>query len=142
MPTGRTTTWQRIRSLLGAHSAHSSSDAQLLARYIQERDDAAFAELTRRHGPLVYGVCRRILGNPHDADDAYQATFLIFAHRAAALRKADSLSCWLHGVALRVALGLKRNLRRRKDQTPLPADVAQAEHDDVSWREVRRLLDE
>ena len=142
MANGPTTTWQRIRSLLSARSASAASNAQLLARYAAERDEDAFTELVRRHGPMVYGVCRRVLVHAHDAEDAYQATFVILSHKADSLRKADSLSCWLHGVALRVSLGLKRNLRRRKDQSPLPADVPREESDDVSWREVRCLLDE
>src|ERR1700722_18062999 len=119
MRNGLTDTWRRLRSLLGAQTG-ASTDAQLLARFAADRDDAAFAELVRRHGPLVYGVCRRILGNPHDADDAYQATFLILSHKPTALRKVESLSCWLHGVALRVAVRLKRNILRRKDRAPLP----------------------
>jgi RNA polymerase sigma factor (sigma-70 family) len=135
------TTWRRIRSLIGA-SAADTADAALLARFVAERDEGAFAALVRRHGPMVYGVCRRVLSNPHDAEDAYQATFLILTDRAGSVRRGEALSCWLHGVALRVAGRLRDNLRRRKDRAPLPADVPQPERDDVSWREVRRLVDE
>jgi RNA polymerase sigma factor (sigma-70 family) len=141
MANGLTTTWRRIRSILGAASARDA-DAVLLARFVAGRDEAAFAELARRHGPLVYGVCRRVLADPHDAEDAFQATFLILSSRASAIRNGDSLSCWLHGVALRVAVRLRHKQRRRIDRAPLPEDVPQPETDDVTWREVRRLLDE
>jgi RNA polymerase sigma factor (sigma-70 family) len=136
------TTWRRIRSLLGAASVAETTDAQLLARFVAERDEAAFAEIVRRHGPMVHGVCRRMLGNAHDAEDAYQATFLVLSKRAGFVRKGGALSSWLHGVALRVAARLRQQVRKRTDQSPLPADVPQAERDDVSWREVRLLLDE
>ena len=141
MRNGLSDSWRRLRSLFDAQ-AGAGTDAQLLARFIADRDEAAFAELVRRHGPLVYGVCRRILGNPHDADDAYQATFLILSRKPSSVRKVESLSCWLHGVALRVAVRLKRNISRRKDRAPLAGDVPESEHDDVTWREVQRLLDE
>jgi RNA polymerase sigma factor (sigma-70 family) len=141
MRNGLGNTWRRVRSLLGAR-AGAATDAQLLACFATNRDEAAFAEIVRRYGSLVHGVCRRILGNPHDADDAYQATFLILSRKPTGLRKVESLSSWLHGVALRVAIRLKRNLLRRKDRAPLAVDVPQTETDDVSWGEVQRLLDE
>jgi RNA polymerase sigma factor (sigma-70 family) len=134
-------TSRHLRSLLGALRA-AAGDAHLLARYVGARDDGAFAELVRRHGPMVRGVCRRVLSNPHDAEDAFQATFLILARKAASIRGGDSLAGWLHRVALHAAVQLKRNISRRKDWSALPADVAQAERDDVSWREVRGLVDE
>ena len=135
-------TWRHLRSLLGAPRAAAAGDAHLVARYVGARDDDAFAELVRRHGPMVRGVCRRVLGNPHDAEDAFQATFLILSRKAASIRGGDSLAGWLHRVALHAAIQLKRTISRRKDQSALPADVAQAERDEVSWREVRALVDE
>jgi RNA polymerase sigma factor (sigma-70 family) len=142
MASGRLeSTWRHVCSLLGAASAVDTPDSHLLARYVAQRDDAAFAELVRRYSPLVHGVCRRVLTNPHDAEDAFQATFLILSHKAASIHKGDSLASWLHNVALRAAFRLRRNVVRRKEQT-LPADTPQAERDDVSWREVQQLLDE
>src|SRR5262245_22611424 len=82
-------------------------DAQLLQRYAAGGAADAFAVLVHRHGRVVYHVCRMILGNPADADDAFQATFLVLVRRAGSVRKADALSSWLCRVATRVALRAK-----------------------------------
>jgi hypothetical protein len=96
---------RRIRSL--AEPPDAPTDAVLLARFRATRDDKAFTALVARHGPAVLGVCRRVLADPHAAEDAFQATFLVLARRAKSVRKAASLGCWLHGVAFRVATKLK-----------------------------------
>ncbi len=80
------------------------ADGDLLARFHRDRDEAAFGVLVHRHGPTVYGVCRRILGNAADADDAFQAVFLVLVNRAESLAHRPTLGDWLHGVAVRVAL--------------------------------------
>jgi RNA polymerase sigma factor (sigma-70 family) len=92
----------------------SLSDGQLLERFIRQRDEAAFATLLQRHGPLVLGVCRRLLGDVHDADDAFQATFLVLACRAAAIRRGESLASFLYGTAFRVARRLRGQKVRRQ----------------------------
>jgi RNA polymerase sigma factor (sigma-70 family) len=89
-------------------------DAELLARFATTKDAGAFAELVRRHGPLVLGVCRRVTGHPQDAEDAFQATFLVLAKKAGTLRNAALLGNWLYGVAYRVAWRAKRSALRRK----------------------------
>jgi len=111
-----------VRDLLrGAGTA----DADLLARFVAGRDEAAFAELVRRHGGPVWDVCRTVLRNAADADDAFQATFLTLARRAAYLRKPSSVGAWLHGVAVRVARKIRAAASRRQareaEYEPVPA---------------------
>ncbi len=96
------------------------SDRQLLARFVADRDEASFAALVRRHGPMVLGVCRRVLRDYHDAEDALQATFLVLAKKAASLVIGESLGCWLYGVAYRAALEAREfNARRRSRERPM-----------------------
>jgi RNA polymerase sigma factor (sigma-70 family) len=92
-------------------------DSQLLQRFLTGRDgadQAAFSALVERHGPMVLRVCRQVLGNPHDAQDAFQATFLVLARKAGSVRDAESLASWLHGIALRVAMRARANESLRK----------------------------
>jgi RNA polymerase sigma factor (sigma-70 family) len=93
--------------------AAAATDGELLQRYVADRDEAAFTALVRRHGPMVLGVCRRVAADPHDADDAFQATFLILVRKAATLRRPDALGPWLHGVAVRTAKAARRRARHR-----------------------------
>src|SRR5882757_8128410 len=81
----------------------SATDADLLARFVATKDADAFAELVRRHGPLVLGTCRRVTGQAQDAEDAFQATFLVLEKKAASLRNPNLLGNYLYGVAFRVA---------------------------------------
>src|SRR5437899_4786052 len=83
------------------------SDSQLLQRFIAGRDEAAFELLLWRHARLVFGVCQRVLGDTHDAEDAFQATILILARRAGRIKKRDAVASWLYKVAYRTALTLR-----------------------------------
>jgi RNA polymerase sigma factor (sigma-70 family) len=109
-----------LRAIFEDGSASILSDDQLLERFLCRRDEAAelaFALLVRRHGPMVLRVCRAILREPHDADDAFQATFLVLARKARAIRKRDSLASFLHGVSLRAARDIRAaSIRRRKHE--------------------------
>src|SRR4051812_25004401 len=95
---------RRLRRLAEPAPADPDSDAALLDRFVQRRDEDAFAALVRRHGPRVLGVCRRALGDHHTAEDVFQACFLTLARRAASIRRREALAAWLHAVALRLAL--------------------------------------
>lgn len=119
------------------------SDEQLLQRYITGQDEAAFAALMHRHGPMVLGVCKRILRQTHDAEDACQATFLVLARRALSIRKRTALGSWLHGVALRVARKLQTQRARRLAREVALADAHLTDPGrEWTWREVQRVLDE
>src|SRR5262249_43024760 len=105
----------RILARLGA--AGTLSDDQLLTRFLArsgEATEAAFEALVARHGPMVFDVCGHILRDPHDAQDAFQATFLVLASRAGSIRRRDDLAGWLLGVARRVAVRSRVNQARRR----------------------------
>src|SRR5215475_10091694 len=93
------TVLRHLRDLVTAEGARAAPDEQLLRRFARGREEAAFAALVRRHGPLVLSVCRRVLRQEQDAEDAFQAVFLVLARKAGAIRKEESLGSWLHGVA-------------------------------------------
>jgi RNA polymerase sigma factor (sigma-70 family) len=132
-----------IRGLVAARRAGAMSDQELLAAFARHHDEAAFAALLQRHGRMVLGVCRRALGHHQDAEDACQATFLILARKAGSIRKRESVASWLHGVAYRVAMNLRRRLARRRVQAAGLMDVAQADGTaELTWREVQGVLDE
>ena len=105
---------QVVRGLRAVLPGDAATDAQLLGRFAGQRDEAAFAELLRRHGPMVYGLCRRLLGNEQDAEDAFQATFLVLARKASAIARRELLGNWLYGVAYRTALRARAQAARRQ----------------------------
>ena len=130
---------QRIRAAAAQGGAAGLADGDLLDLFLLRRDDAAFAELVRRHGPMVLGVCRRVLKNPHDADDAFQATFLILVRRGDSVRPRGRVGAWLHGVAYRTALEARRAAAKRRLKEAKAAPRIEAPVD--VWEELRPALD-
>jgi RNA polymerase sigma factor (sigma-70 family) len=134
---------QHLQSLFGGGTVAGVTEAGLLARFLTRGDQAAFESLVARHGPMVLGVCRRVLSNPEDVEDAFQATFLVLVRKAHSLRDVDRLGPWLHGVAARVAVraraqAIPRRARegwgaRRVTIDPSPA---------LEWGDLRPVLDE
>jgi RNA polymerase sigma factor (sigma-70 family) len=135
---------EHIREMAAAQRARESSDAELVAVFVAERDQAAFTEIVRRYGPLVLRVCRCVLrGHLQDAEDAFQATFLLLARNAGSIRKKDSLAEWLHGVAYRVAKNVRRgSKRRRQHERKAGAGPQRGPEWEACWREVQALLHE
>jgi RNA polymerase sigma factor (sigma-70 family) len=146
MAQGANTLLRFVRGLAARPQADEASDAALLNRFVSARDETAFGALVARHGPLVLHVCRRILGDVHEAEDAFQATFLILARKAATLRRADALPAWLHGVARRAALKARSaRARRLREAGPLLALAKDPRPDpgaDLSVRELLEIIDE
>src|SRR5262245_29952065 len=122
---------RRIRTLAGADD--SSTDGQLLRQFANTRDPAAFDALLAKYGPLVFGVCRRVLGNGHDAEDAFQAAFLVLARRARALDGSGTVAGWLHAVAYHVAVRARSDAVRRREREAQAAVPATATSTEANW---------
>src|SRR5262249_11851402 len=118
------------------------TDGQLLECFVARRDGAAFAALVRRHGPMVWGVCRRVLGDHHDAEDAFQAAFLVLVRKATSVVPREMVGNWLYGVAYQTALKARsmagRREARERQVTHMPEPEV-AEQD--LWRDLQPLLD-
>ncbi len=121
----------------------TTGDGQLLERFARQRDQEAFAALVERHGRLVLHVCRGVLRHEQDAEDAFQATFLVLARKAGSVRKANSVASWLYGVAYRVALKARAAAVRRRAREQGEADVARDDAaKEVALRDLQAVLDE
>ncbi len=132
-----------VRVLMAVRGAGAVPEAELLHRYTACSDEGAFAALVERHGPMVLAICRRILRHTQDAEDAFQATFLVLARKAGAIRKHESVGGWLHSVAFRVAHKLRANQMRRKHHETAPTNIEPpVSADDLSWREVQVVVGE
>jgi RNA polymerase sigma factor (sigma-70 family) len=132
---------RHLCQLSAEHGAENLSDRELVERYAAVRDEAAFAALVRRHGPMVWHVCRDVLKHVQDAEDAFQAAFLVLARRAGTIRKQASVASWLHRVAYRTALEARAHASRRP--APMYEDVAMPQAEplaEVSRREQMAIL--
>jgi RNA polymerase sigma factor (sigma-70 family) len=135
------TVLQHIRGLAVGEDAAALADNELLERFLTRHDQGAFEALVRRHGPMVLGVCRRVLQDPHDAEDAFQATFLVFVRKAAAIRKRELMGNWLYGVAYRTARAARSAAGRRRAKEAKAVPRQQPPEADV-WQELQPLLDQ
>ncbi|HEY7424986.1 MAG TPA: RNA polymerase sigma factor, partial [Gemmataceae bacterium] len=134
-----------LACITGAQSLAEAADADLLARFAGQRDPAAFAALLRRHGPMVLNVCRRLLRQTEDAEDVFQAAFLLLARKAASIRKRDAVGSWLYGVAYRLASKIRaRRLRRQAHERQAGLRKRLESQPDVkaAWQQVQATLDE
>src|SRR6516164_3097068 len=133
-----------LRSIgrLGEKAGSTIRDAQLLDRFVRRRDQAAFELLVWRHGPMVLGVCTRLLGDSADAHDAFQTTFLVLVRKASAVSRGNALGSWLYQVAYRAALRVRATRAKRKAREQDGVDrLAAAPIPDASDREMRCVLD-
>lgn len=126
---------------MAAEALRDQCDRELVARFLAGQEEAVFEVFVRRHGPMVYRVCWRVLQHSQDAEDAFQATFLLLAQKLRTVRNRDSLASWLHGVAHRVALKAKAQVATRRQHEQQASIYQAVPPDDVMWRELRLVLD-
>lgn len=132
---------RQIRALAAGPGAEAT-DADLLDRFIDQRDEVAFAQLVRRHGPLISGLCQRMLADVHDAEDVFQATFLVLARKASTIRKRQSVGSWLYGVACRLARRARADRHRRRTQEVQAMPMSRLDPlNEVAWKEFLQAVD-
>ena len=127
-----------LRRRVGEEIAGGLSDRLLLERFVRQRDEAAFETLFWRHGPMVMAVCRRLLPAA-DAEDAFQATFLILVRKAASVTRGEAVAAWLYRVAYRIALRARAATRPTVE---LPAEGPPDDEEAGTWHDLRPVLDE
>src|SRR5262245_20697592 len=133
---------EHLRHALAPTGEGGPTDGQLLARFAATRDEAAFEALLRRHGPMVLGVCRRVLRHAQDAEDAFQATFLVLARKAGSVSNGEAVGSWLYGVASRTAReALAVQARRRARETQVQ-DMPHPEVQPEEFPDWQPLLDQ
>lgn len=134
---------QHLRRSVCPHGEDTLSDAQLLERWVQQHDEAAFEVLLWRHGPMVLSVCRRLLRDSHNIEDAFQAAFLTLVRKAASIRRPQALAAWLYRVAYRIALRLRcESAERARREQPGAETLAGMETDEAGQGDLRAVLDE
>ncbi len=132
-----------MQEVAGPSSQSEPTDERLLRDYVASQDAGVFAAIVRRHGGMVSGVCRRVLGREQDVDDAFQATFLVLLRKAPSLSRPNLLGNWLYGVAYRISSKIRSaNIRQRTREVPMVDLPAPAANDDASWRDLRPVFDD
>jgi RNA polymerase sigma factor (sigma-70 family) len=132
---------QLIRRIAEDHRLKNLPDDDLVRRFISGRDQDAFDCLVRRHGPMVLSVCRSVAGNDADAEDDFQATFLILAQKAKSVRNLPSVGSWLYGVANRTALKAQAEIaKRQKHERRAPLSIGREAADELPWYKVQQII--
>src|SRR5262245_33379547 len=132
-----------LRTVALAADGAGLNDRQLLESFLSRGDEAAFAVLVRRHGPMVWGVCRRVLRSHHDAEDAFQATFLVLVRKAASIASRDLLANWLYGVAFKTAIKARAATVRQHSRERQVIEMPEPEVVDHNvCRDLQPLLDQ
>ena len=137
---------RQVERLFGHGTIAGLTDAELLERFVARRDEAAFAALVQRHGPMVLATCRRVLRDPHDAEDAFQAVFLVLVRKADSIHGCAALGGWLHRVAVRIAVQANDDAARRRVQERRAGALAAARTmpegaDDDLWGVIHAEID-
>jgi RNA polymerase sigma factor (sigma-70 family) len=134
---------RQLRQIASLSDEPGETDGKLLGSFIDQKNEAAFSALVQRHGPMVLGVCRRVLRNEHDAEDAFQVTFLVLARRASVIRPRGLVANWLHGVAHRTALRARRMSARRQVQEKQVLRIPEPEISPRDeWHDLQSLIDQ
>ncbi len=134
---------EHIRNTVLRHDSDAVTDGQLLERFVRQRDEAAFETLVQRHAGMVWGVCRRLLHNPHDAEDAFQASFLVLARKASSVKPHDKVANWLYGVAYQTAVRTRALVAKRSArETQVHAMPEPTTVDPALWDQLRPVLDQ
>src|SRR5437868_14284770 len=142
MADGPLTDVLRYLRRLAPRDAAAETDRALLERFIRDRDESAFEALLSRHGPMVWGVCRGLLSDPHAAEDAFQATFLILVRKAGSVGRRELIANWLYGVAQRVARRARAAAARRHGKEQRATEVTAFGTDDAASAELVRVIHE
>ena len=133
---------KHLRGIVHQQEAQHTSNGRLLELFITQKDETAFEELMRRHGPMVWGVCQRVLPNSHDAEDAFQATFLVLVRKARSVRPTEMVGNWLYGVAYRTALEARKTVFNRRVKERRVIDMPRRETEKETWPEREQRRDE
>lgn len=136
---------KQLRTISTTDGLEGRTDRELLQQFVREGDETSFAEVVHRHGPMVLGVCRRMLGNPHDAEDAFQATFVVLVRKAGSLNGYDSVGNWLYQVAYRVSMKTRAYVARRRTREQQEWEIPFAEDnpaDCTMQKDMKEVLDE
>ena len=134
---------RHLRRVVLLHDAADGTDGDLLAAFIDQKDQVAFETLMRRHGPMVLAVCHRVVRNHHDAEDAFQATFLVLARKASSIKPRGMVANWLHGVAYRTAMKARTMAGKRQGREKQLKDTLEPPATQQNpWHDVQALLDQ